>query len=57
MISETDLMAFYAKLKTKPANLRLGQFFCNKFNITDAELFYCKDENRVWDIIYQKYLQ
>jgi hypothetical protein len=38
-------------------NYRLGQAFCNFFNITDAELFYEPDEQQCWDIIYKKYSQ
>ena len=35
--------------------LRLGQFFCNKLNITDSELFYCRDRNECINMMLSRY--
>lgn len=31
--------------------LRIGQYFCNKFNIDNSELFYTEDKNKAMEII------
>ena len=36
---------------------RLGQAFCNKFNIQDSELFYCESDKVAQQIILDKYVE
>lgn len=36
---------------------RLGQAFCNKFNIQDNELFYCASDKQSQQIISDKYTE
>ena len=40
-ISFTDYIEWYRKMSMdKPSPQRVGQWFCNSFNITDSSLFY-----------------
>ena len=41
----------------KPKCQRLGQWFCNYFNITDSQIFYCECSSVVHRLIYEKYLK
>jgi hypothetical protein len=34
---------------------RIGQAFCNYYNITDPDLFYEENNNKCWNIINEKY--
>lgn len=36
---------------------RFGQAFCNEFNITNPELFYCTDESKAKAIIFETYIK
>ena len=36
-------------------NMRLGQAFCNFFNITDSRLFHEVDQDECWEIIIENY--
>jgi hypothetical protein len=42
---------FLSNLYNKPFNQRLGQFFCNKFEIQDDKLFYEKNNKKAMEII------
>ena len=48
--------AFDAYFKANPA-LRWGQAFCNFFNLTDSELFYCDDRVKAERLACQNWYQ
>lgn len=53
-ISTKQLNEFSVALSdlNKVKGQRLGQCFCNYFNIHDSDLFYENDLNKCWTIIY-----
>ena len=56
-ITLQEYIAFIKKYyEEQPSNLRLGQYFCNTFNITDAPLFYSTDVEFVIAHIVGKYV-
>lgn len=34
---------------------RLGQYFCNKYNVTDSDLFYCPDKSNCISMMVERY--
>ena len=52
-ISYDQYLAF---VRNPPHVKRFGQTFCNKFNITDSELYYCEDNSKSLDLIFEKYI-
>lgn len=58
MISVDVCSEFFTKFKAGVyPNMRLGQAFCNEFRLTDAELYYCENEDLAMLIIQGKYQQ
>ena len=53
MITYSELNDFRLEYHADPAyrNQRFGQAFCNKYNITDNELYYEKNEKKAERII------
>ncbi len=51
MITQEQLYQFIRSLSKKPDELRLGQYFCNMFGVTNPQLFYCTNDNEVWSQI------
>jgi hypothetical protein len=47
------ILEYYRSNENK--HLRLGQFFCNKLNITDSDLFYCCDKNKCINMMFLRY--
>jgi hypothetical protein len=48
-----ELWVQYYKLGDTP--LRFGQYFCNEKSITNAEIFYCEDNNEAYQLIQSKW--
>src|SRR3990172_8521586 len=40
---------------TKNNKLRFGQYFCNRYGISDPEFFFEKDPEKAWNIGWRKY--
>jgi len=37
--------------------LRIGQSFCNHFNVTDSELYYMLDYNKAFELMVKRYVE
>jgi hypothetical protein len=44
-ITQQQYIEFINEVFTQ--ELRAGQYFCNKFNISDADIYYCEDKKEV----------
>jgi hypothetical protein len=54
--SFTEIESFLAKWKKKPiAFYRMGQHFCNTYNITDSKLFYEVNDGKAEKMIWADY--
>jgi hypothetical protein len=58
-VTEQQFFEFYTEWSLgKYPNLRFGQAFCNKFNITDSEVFYSNDhEALLMEAVKNKYVK
>ena len=52
----TFIMEFYEG-QERGSVVRLGQAFCNKFDVTDTVLFYSEDPWEISDILFDKYVE
>lgn len=58
-ISPEALINFWLAYKTSELperGIRFGQAFCNEYNVTDPEIFYCKDSKKARRLIVEKYI-
>jgi len=51
IISQDQYCEFCKEVFNQP--LRIGQYFCNKFNVHNPDLFYTEDKNKAMAIIAQ----
>lgn len=56
MLTPDQIADFIKNSYDKESAQRLGQQFCNHFNITDNFLFYHADNANVWKIIWEMYV-
>lgn len=53
----TDAVQFYfTKYIAKHPEIRLGQFLCNLFMITDSDVFYQEDQEKVLGLFIERYV-
>lgn len=57
-ISESEFNKFYREYYASANRrfLRIGQMFCNRYNITNPELFYETDRRKAENYIYNHYV-
>lgn len=56
-ISVTQYKKWQEIYRMQSPSIRVGQSFCNYFNITDSELFNTENKKVAFDIIFERYVR
>ena len=50
-----EMWMMYHKSKLRDSSIRFGQYYCNEKGITNPDIFYCEDDNEVYQNIKERY--